>query len=84
MSAFLYFSQKMRSIVKGQNPSLKNTEVSKLLGEMWKGGGVDKEPYVSREAEERGHYKIAIAEWKKNHAAEQEALKKKKRRRPLS
>jgi len=79
MSAFLYFSQKMRSIVKGQNPSLKNTEVSKLLGEMWKGGGVDKEPYVSREAEERGHYKIAIAEWKKNHAAEQEALKKKKK-----
>lgn len=35
-NAFILYSQSMRSEVQQQNPSLSNTEVSRLLGKMWK------------------------------------------------
>jgi len=36
MSAFLYFSQGRRSEIKAANPELRNTQVSRILGEMWR------------------------------------------------
>lgn len=36
MSAFLAFSQARRSEVKNKNPTLKNTDVSRLLGSIWR------------------------------------------------
>lgn len=74
MSAFLYFSQGKRSVLKEQNPSMKNTEVSRLLGEMWRNCTDDeKRPFVDKEKTEREKYKIAMAEWKKDFEAKQEA-----------
>lgn len=35
-NAFILYSQAMRSSVRQDNPSLSNTEVSRLLGKMWK------------------------------------------------
>jgi hypothetical protein len=35
-NAFILYSQAMRSNVRQDNPSLSNTEVSRLLGKMWK------------------------------------------------
>lgn len=35
-NAFILYSQTMRSKVRQENPSLSNTEASKLLGKMWK------------------------------------------------
>jgi transcription factor SOX7/8/10/18 (SOX group E/F) len=35
-NAFILYSQAMRSTARQQNPSLSNTEVSALLGKMWK------------------------------------------------
>jgi transcription factor SOX7/8/10/18 (SOX group E/F) len=35
-NAFILYSQAMRSSCRQQNPSLSNTEVSRLLGKMWK------------------------------------------------
>ncbi|KAK8891746.1 Transcription factor SOX-17 [Tritrichomonas musculus] len=35
-NAFILYSQTMRSVVRQDNPSLSNTEVSRLLGKMWK------------------------------------------------
>lgn len=35
-NAFILYSQTMRSVVRQENPSLSNTEVSRLLGKMWK------------------------------------------------
>ncbi|OHT11569.1 HMG box family protein [Tritrichomonas foetus] len=35
-NAFILYSQQMRSEVRQQNPSLSNTEVSRILGKMWK------------------------------------------------
>lgn len=77
MSAFLYYSQGRRREIKDANPALKNTEVSRLLGEMWRGAPVEeKRPFVEKEKEEREKYKVRIADWRKDHEAKQEKEKK--------
>ena len=65
MSAFLHYSFDKRTAVREQHPGLKTTEISKLLGEMWK-NAPDKErnDYLERERREREDYKIAMEEWK--------------------
>jgi hypothetical protein len=74
MSAFLYFSQGRRSKIKGENPDLKNTEISRILGEMWRGSSEEeRRPYVDKEKGEREIYKTDMAKWKEEFAAKQEA-----------
>jgi hypothetical protein len=73
MSAFLHFSQGKRSKIKEQQPDIKNTEVSRLLGEMWRNcSEEERKPYVEKEKEERVVYKIAMAEWKVEHEKRRE------------
>lgn len=77
MSAFLYFSQGRRSQIKADNPDMRNTQVSRILGEMWRNlSDEERKPHVEKERKEREKYKIAIAEWKKEHEAKQEAQRK--------
>ena len=65
MSAFLFFSQGRRSQIRAKNPELKNTEVSKMLGDLWRNcPDDDRRPYVEKEKIEREKYKIAMAKWK--------------------
>jgi len=71
MSAFLYYSQKMRPIVKKQHPNISNTDVSKLLGEMWnKASDDEKAPHIHCAATKREQYNMDVSEWRK----EQERL----------
>lgn len=73
MSAFLYFSQGRRKTIKDQNPEIKNTQVSRLLGEMWRNASEeDRKPYVDKEKKEREKYKVAIADWRKEFEAKKE------------
>jgi hypothetical protein len=73
MSAFLYFSQGRRKTIKDQNQDIKNTQVSRLLGEMWRNSSEEeRKPYIDKEKKERGKYKIAIAEWRKEFEAKKE------------
>lgn len=61
MSAFLKFSQKRRAKVKAAHPSLTNTDISKILGEMWRTAPPEvKEPYEREEKAERAEYKVRI------------------------
>jgi HMG (high mobility group) box len=77
MSAFLFFSLGKRSELKKVNPSLKNTEVSRLLGEMWRSASEeDRSPHIEKEKEEREKYKLAIAIWRKEFEVKQEAQQK--------
>jgi hypothetical protein len=47
---------------------MKNTEVSRLLGEMWRAASDDeKRPHVEKEKEEREKYKVAIADWRREN-----------------
>jgi len=71
MSSFLYYAQKYRPIVKKDNPELCNTEVSKLLGVMWKNAAEDeKQKYIQHEEAQRAVYNSAIADWHKKQAEE--------------
>lgn len=77
MSAFLYFSLGRRTKIKAENPGLKNTEVSRMLGEMWRNlGDEGRKPYVDKELEEREKYKVAIAEWRMEDEKKKEEEKK--------
>jgi high mobility group protein B3 len=77
MSAFLYFSQDRRRQIKDANPSLRNTEVSRILGELWRNASdEEKKPHVDREKGEREKYKIAIAEWRTEYEQKMEDQRK--------
>jgi HMG (high mobility group) box len=69
MSAFLKYSQKRRSVVKKDNPDMSNTDVSRLLGEMWRNASrKEREPYVLEEEKERAIYKEEIKNWRDEQA----------------
>lgn len=80
MSAFLLFSQDKRRIIKEKNPEMRNTEVSKVLGDMWRNATPEeKEPHLQRELKEREQYKKDTAVFNKEKAereAEEEASRK--------
>jgi len=77
MSAFLFFSQDKRRMIKGENPGMRNTEISRVLGEMWKNASdEEKAPHIEREARERAKYKINIAKWRKEDLVRKEDAKK--------
>ena len=53
MSAFLKYSQTRRKAVKVDNPDMNNTDISRLLGEMWRNASPqDKGPYIQAELKE--------------------------------
>jgi len=71
MSAFLFYSQMMRSKVKRENPGLSNTEVSKVLADLWKAAPErERKIHIDKEAEERAVYKVAMKEWREARDAE--------------
>jgi hypothetical protein len=73
MSAFLYFSQDKRKIIKAANPDMPNTEISRVLGEMWKNSSPEeRQIHIDREADERKKYKVEIAAWRKDDVARKE------------
>jgi HMG (high mobility group) box len=79
MSAFLAYSNTNRSKVKSKNPSLSNTEISRVLASMWKEMDEGKKQrYVDEEVQLRSEYKSRIAEWRANEENELEFERKRK------
>ena len=80
MSAFLKFSQGCRTKVKESNPDMSNTDVSRLLGEMWRNASpADRAPYVEQEVLERAQYKKDIQKFReKQEKLDEESFKKQK------
>lgn len=69
MSAFLKYSQSRRTKVKADNPDMSNTDVSRLLGEMWRNATPrERAPYVEQEEKERAIYKENIRKWRDDQA----------------
>jgi hypothetical protein len=69
MSAFLKYSQTRRAKVKEDNPDMSNTDVSRLLGEMWRNASPrERAPYVDEEERERAIYKENIRKWRDDQA----------------
>lgn len=77
MSAFLYYSQGRRKDIKDRFPDMKNTEVSRLLGEHWRNASEEeRSPFIEKEKVEREKYKIAIADWRTDYEKKKEEQKK--------
>jgi hypothetical protein len=77
MSAFLYYSQHRRRAVRDEHPEMKNTEVSRYLGELWRNASEEeKKPYIDREIAEREKYKVAMATWRKEDDIRKEQRRK--------
>lgn len=69
MSAFLKFSQVWRQRIKNENPDVANTDVSRLLGEMWRNAShKEKAPYREEELRERAVYKENIQRFRDGQA----------------
>lgn len=65
MSAFLRYSKSLRQKVKHENPHVDNTDISRLLGHMWRNASAEeKEPYLKQELKERSIYKVEMAKWR--------------------
>lgn len=63
-SAFLLYSKELRPQLQQQNPDLKNTEISKKLGEMWRGmSDEDRVQWYDKAKEEAEKYKKAKEEY---------------------
>ena len=72
MSSFLAFSNGKRSQLKKENPSLTNTDISKLLAKMWKEApDEEKKEYIEEESKLREIYKKDMAEWREKVRKEQ-------------
>lgn len=69
MSAFLKYSKTRRKEVKQENPDMSNTDISRLLGEMWRNASPEeRQPYREQEEKERAVYKAEIAKWRAEQA----------------
>jgi hypothetical protein len=74
MSAFLMFAQTRRTELRRKNPGSKNTEVSQILGEMWRNmSSEERLPFVDKEESERAAYKTKFAEWRAETEARADA-----------
>lgn len=74
MSAFLKFSKIQRPIVKKDNPDMGNTDVSRLLGELWRNlSPREKAPYREQELRERNIYKENIKKFRDDQARQDAA-----------
>ena len=67
-SAFLNYCQLRRKQLSRENPGVKNTEISKMLGQEWKNAPLDvKRPYMEKELIERAEYHRQMDAWKAEH-----------------
>lgn len=67
LGAYFIFQGAMRAQVKEDNPELKLGEISKVLGEKWRGLDPDeKKVYVEKAAEDKKRYEREMEEWKEN------------------
>ena len=65
MSAFLMYAQVKRRVLQKENPGMLNADISRLLGEVWRGASAaEKRPFLEREEVERQIYKAKMASFK--------------------
>lgn len=66
----MYAQQKRRELQR-ENPDVPNSDISRLLGELWRGAGMaDKRPFLEREEVERKMYKVKMEKWRNNQKLE--------------
>lgn len=70
LSAYMFFANENRDIVRAENPGISFGQVGKLLGEKWKAlTADDKVPYESKAETDKKRYEKEKAEYAKKTAA---------------
>lgn len=66
-SPYIFFLQKMQPVVHAENPEMKMTEISSIIGSMWrKLPECSRAQWVKMAEEDRARYFEAIKIWKEN------------------
>jgi len=67
LSAYIIFTQEVRQKVSKDNPDVPMTELSKIMGKMWKDlSDKEKKPYNDKSAKDKLRAQKEIEEWKKS------------------
>lgn len=70
LSAYMFFANENRDVVRSENPGISFGQVGKLLGEKWKAmAAEDKHPYESKADADKKRYEKEKAEYAKKNAA---------------
>ena len=73
LSAYMFFANEQRDIVRAENPGIAFGQIGKILGEKWK--ALDKkgrEPYDAKAAADKKRYELEKAEYLKTKSAASE------------
>lgn len=66
LSAYMFFANENRDIVRAENPGISFGQVGRLLGEKWKAlSAEDKTPYEDKAAADKKRYEKEKAEYAK-------------------
>lgn len=69
------YAQQKRKPLQRENPDMPNADISRLLGEIWRGISMaEKRPFLEREEAERRIYKAKVEKWKNNMKFERSML----------
>ena len=69
LSAYMFFANENRDIVRAENPGISFGQVGKLLGEKWKALNSDKLPYENKAEADKKRYEKEKAEYAKKNSA---------------
>ncbi|CCE86454.1 Piso0_004944 [Millerozyma farinosa CBS 7064] len=70
LSAYMFFANENRDIVRAENPGISFGQVGKLLGEKWKAmSSEDKTPYETKAEADKKRYEKEKAEYAKKNSA---------------
>jgi hypothetical protein len=73
-SAFLAYSNSRRAAAKKVHKEASNADISRILSKMWKEAPEEvRKKYCEDEAQERGRYKLRIADWRENNQSTKKA-----------
>jgi len=65
LSAYLFFSNEVRERTRAQNPGVKPTEISKIIGDNWTAmSSENKKIYEQKYAKAKIEYEIELEKWK--------------------
>ncbi|QSL66977.1 hypothetical protein MERGE_001364 [Pneumocystis wakefieldiae] len=70
LSAYMFFAQDNRELVKTENPDATFGEIGKILGERWKNlSSKDKQPYENRARKDKERFENEKSRWRDTHVA---------------
>ncbi|CCF59196.1 hypothetical protein KAFR_0G01620 [Kazachstania africana CBS 2517] len=71
LSAYMFFANENRDIVRSENPDVTFGQIGRILGERWKAlNAEDKEPYEAKAAADKKRYESEKELYMATHATE--------------